>query len=201
MNIQAQQQAETGQEQTHFDVLIVGAGISGVDAAYHLQRDMPGKSFALLEKQDSFGGTWYVHRYPGIRSDSDLYTFGYSWKPWMGTPIATADEILRYLGEAIEEQDLGRHIRYGQQVRAAAWDSDAALWTLTVEDLETGISRPMTCSFLWMCQGYYRHDEGYTPDYPGQERFGGEVIHPQTWPENLDYSDKRVVVIGSGATA
>ena len=201
MNIQAQQQAAAGQEQTHFDVLIVGAGISGIDAAYHLQRDMPGKSFALLDKQSSFGGTWHVHRYPGIRSDSDLYTFGYSWKPWMGTPIATADEILRYLGEAIEEQDLARHIRYGQLVRAAAWDGETALWTLTVEDRETGVTRPMTCSFLWMCQGYYRHDEGYIPDYPGQARFGGDIIHPQTWPEDLDYSGKRVVVIGSGATA
>ena len=201
MNLQTQTQPTVEDATTHFDVLIVGAGISGIDAAYHLRRDMPGKTFALLDKQASFGGTWYVHRYPGIRSDSDLYTFGYSWKPWMGKPIATAEEILKYLGEAIEEHDLARHIRYGQLVRAAAWDSDAALWTLTVEDRETGRSGPMTCSFLWMCQGYYRHDEGYMPDYPGRERFRGEVVHPQTWPEDLDYSGKRVVVIGSGATA
>ena len=201
MNVETRVAARTEAETTHYDVLIVGAGISGIDAAYHLQRDMPGKTFAMLDKQASFGGTWYVHRYPGIRSDSDLYTFGYSWKPWTGVPIAKADEILKYLDEAIDEQDLRRHMRFGQNVRAASWDSEAALWTLTVEDLATGATRPMTCSFLWMCQGYYRHDQGYMPDFPGMDRFSGEIVHPQTWPEDLDYAGKKVVVIGSGATA
>jgi cation diffusion facilitator CzcD-associated flavoprotein CzcO len=185
----------------HFDVLIVGAGISGIDAAYHLQQQCPGKSFALLENQESFGGTWLTHKYPGIRSDSDLFTFGYKWKPWTGVPIATAAEILKYLEEVIEEHQIGEHIRYRHKVKSASWSNDEHQWTLEVMRADESESRRFTCSFLWMCQGYYRHTEGYTPDFPGMDRFQGPVVHPQTWPEHLDYKGKRVIVIGSGATA
>lgn len=183
----------------HFDVIIVGAGISGIDAAYHLQKMCPGKTFTLLERQESFGGTWRTHRYPGIRSDSDLFTFGFGWKPWVGPPIASASEILKYLDEVLDEEDIRRHIRYSQTVKAAQWSSEEALWRLTVETAD-GLAE-MTCHFLWMCQGYYRHTEGYTPDFPGADRFRGRIVHPQTWPEDLDYAGKKVVVIGSGATA
>ena len=185
----------------HFDVLIVGAGISGIDAAYHLQQQCPGKSFALLENQASFGGTWLTHKYPGIRSDSDLFTFGYRWKPWTGVPIATAKEILKYLDEVIEEHRIGEHIRYRHKVNSASWSSDDQRWTLEVTQGDASEVRRYSCNFLWMCQGYYRHSEGFTPDFPGMDRFQGPIVHPQTWPEDLDYEGKRVVVIGSGATA
>ena len=185
----------------HFDVLIVGAGISGIGGAYHLGQQCQGKSFVILETQDGFGGTWRTHQYPGIRSDSDLYTFGYRFKPWTGTPIATAEEILRYMGEVIDENDIGRHIRYQHSISKATWSSEDKLWNLTVTRTDTGDVVRFTGNFLWMCQGYYRHSEGYTPEWEGTERFQGEIVHPQTWPEDLDYSDKRVVVIGSGATA
>jgi len=185
----------------HFDVLIVGAGISGIDAAYHLQQKCPDKSFALLESKESYGGTWLTHKYPGIRSDSDLHTFGYKWKPWVGNPIATAVEILKYLDEALDENDLRQHIRYQQKVLRASWSSEDKRWALEIAIGEGGEVVQLTCNFLWMCQGYYRHSEGYTPDFPGMEDFEGQIIHPQTWPDNLDYKDKRVVVIGSGATA
>ena len=185
----------------HFDVLIVGAGISGVAAAYHLQEQLPETSFAILESQDGFGGTWKTHRYPGIRSDSDLYTFGYRFKPWVGPPIATGAEIMRYLEEVIEDNDIARHIRYRHQVINAHWSSNNNLWMLTATDLDTGEAREFTASFLWMCQGYYRHDEGYTPLWDGMEGFQGHIVHPQNWPEDLDTCHKRLVVIGSGATA
>jgi len=185
----------------HVDVLIVGAGISGVGAAYHLTTQRPDTSFVVLEAQETFGGTWWTHKYPGIRSDSDLYTFGYRFKPWTGTPIATADEIRKYMGEVIEENDLGRHIRYHHRIHSARWSSEQNLWTLDAVDGATGETRRFTGNFLYMCQGYYRHEEGYTPDWPGMERFQGRIVHPQTWPEALDYAGKKVVVIGSGATA
>ena len=183
------------------DVLIVGAGISGIDAAYHLQQEFPEKTFSLVDRQASFGGTWRTHKYPGIRSDSDLYTFGFSWKPWTGVPIATAEEILSYLEEALDEQNIKKHIRYHQSVQTADWNSKDKQWTVTMEDLETAETKSMRCNFLWMCQGYYRHEKGYTPAFPGMDRFTGEIVHPQQWPEDLDYHRKRVVVIGSGATA
>lgn len=188
---------------SHVDVLIVGAGISGIDAAYHMQTYMPEKTFAMLESQQSFGGTWRTHKYPGIRSDSDLFTFGYKWKPWMGAPIATAEEILSYLQEVLEEHDLERHIQYGTTITHASWNSHLERWQLTVrqETHDKTIEREMSCNFLWMCQGYYRHAQGYTPEWPGMNDFKGEIVHPQTWPEDLDYRGKRVVVIGSGATA
>jgi cation diffusion facilitator CzcD-associated flavoprotein CzcO len=185
----------------HFDVLIVGAGISGIGGAYHLTKQCPGTSFVVLESQDSFGGTWITHRYPGIRSDSDLHTFGYRFKPWRGQPIATAEQILSYMGEVIEENDLACHIRYRHLISSAHWSSETNRWTITATCSDTGDTVRLTANFLWMCQGYYRHSEGYTPNWDGMESFKGRMVHPQMWPDDLDYRDKKVVVIGSGATA
>ena len=183
-----------------FDVLIVGAGISGVGGAYHLTKQRPGTSFVVLDGLDSFGGTWWMHRYPGIRSDSDLHTFGYRFKPWTGPPIASADEILKYMGDVIEENDLDLHIRYNHRITSAQWSSVDNRWTITATRTDTGEQRFFTANFLWMCQGYYRHSEGYTPEWPGMEAYQGDMVHPQTWPEDLEYAGKNVVVIGSGAT-
>ena len=185
----------------HFDVLIVGAGISGVGGACHLRQQCPEKSFLILERQDSFGGTWKTHTYPGVRSDSDLYTFGYRFKPWTGKPIATAEAILEYMGEVIEDYALAPHIRYGHEIVSAEWSSETGRWFLEARRTDTGETRTFSCTFLWMCQGYYRHQRGYTPQWPGMDRFAGPIVHPQTWPEDLDYAGKRVLVIGSGATA
>jgi len=185
----------------HFDVLIVGAGISGIGGAYHLTRQCPGTSLVILESQESFGGTWLTHRYPGIRSDSDLYTFGYRFKPWIGAPIATAAEILAYLGEVIDENDLDRHIRYRHKINSAQWSSSDNLWTIEAIQTDTGKTVRFSANFLWMCQGYYRHSQGYTPEWPAMDKFKGRIVHPQTWPEDIDYKDKSVIVIGSGATA
>jgi len=185
----------------NFDVLIVGAGISGVGAAYHLTHQRPGTSFVVLEALESFGGTWLTHKYPGIRSDSDLYTFGYRFKPWTSAPIASAEEILRYMQEVIEENDLGRHIRYGHRIESAQWDSAQNRWTIEAVRTDTGDRKRFTANFLWMCQGYYRHSEGYTPEWPGMAEFQGQIVHPQSWPQDLEYAGKKVIVIGSGATA
>ena len=189
----------------HVDVLIAGAGISGIGAAYHLQTQCPGKRFVVLESQASFGGTWLTHRYPGIRSDSDLFTFGYRFKPWQGAPIATAEEILHYMGEVIADNDLARHVRYRHRIVSASWSASARRWDVLAEHSEGDGQAPrqvrITANFLWMCQGYYRHAEGYTPDWPDMQRFRGTIVHPQTWPEDIDLTGKRVVVIGSGATA
>ena len=185
----------------HFDVLIVGAGISGVGGAYHLTKQCPGTSFVVLETPESFGGTWITHRYPGIRSDSDLYTFGYRFKPWTGKPIATAAEILAYMGEVIEENGLAPHIRYRHRITAASWSSADNRWSIEATRTDTGEAVGFTAGFLWMCQGYYRHEQGYTPEWPGMADFRGRIVHPQTWPADLDYKGKRVLVIGSGATA
>ena len=184
-----------------FDVLIVGAGISGVGGAYHLTKQRPGTNFVVLDGLDSFGGTWWMHRYPGIRSDSDLHTFGYRFKPWTGPPIASAEEILKYMGDVIEENDLDRHIRYNHRITSAQWSSVDNRWTITATRTDTGEQRFFTANFLWMCQGYYRHSEGYTPEWPGMEAYQGDIVHPQTWPEDLEYAGKNVVVIGSGATS
>ncbi|MEI7443878.1 MAG: NAD(P)/FAD-dependent oxidoreductase [Burkholderiales bacterium] len=184
-----------------FDVAIVGAGISGVGAAWHLHTQAPGTRFVVLESKDTYGGTWVTHRYPGIRSDSDLYTFGYRFKPWMGAPIATAEEILRYMGEVIAENGLDRHIRYRHRIEHASWSSEARCWTLAVHRLDTDERLTVRTRFLWMCQGYYRHDHGHLPRWPGMDAFRGRLVHAQTWPEDLDCTGKRVVVIGSGATA
>ncbi|MEX2482101.1 MAG: NAD(P)/FAD-dependent oxidoreductase [Gammaproteobacteria bacterium] len=184
----------------HVDVLIVGAGISGIGGAYHLKTQCPDKTFVALEALESFGGTWLMHRYPGARSDSDLYTFGYRFKPWVGPPIATAEAIRQYMGEVIEENDLDRHIRYGHKIVSASWSSEQALWTVDVLRKDTGETLHFTANFLWMCQGYYRHEKGYTPQWAGMDDYQGTLVHPQNWPEDLDYKDKKVVVIGSGAT-
>jgi cation diffusion facilitator CzcD-associated flavoprotein CzcO len=203
MNIAASRSiaASLPQASEHFDVLIVGAGISGVGSAYHLTTQLSATSFVILETQDSYGGTWRTHRYPGIRSDSDLYTFGYRFKPWLGPPIATAEEILSYMGEVIEDNDLARHIRYGHRILRASWSSGANLWTIEAEKVDSGEGVTITANFLWMCQGYYRHSQGFTPEWNGMTDFGGRIVHPQTWPDDLDLAGKTVVVIGSGATA
>jgi cation diffusion facilitator CzcD-associated flavoprotein CzcO len=185
----------------HFDVLIVGAGISGVGSAYHLTTQLPGTSFVILESQKSFGGTWLTHRYPGIRSDSDLHTFGYRFKPWVGPPIATSEEIKSYMGEVIAENDLARHIRYRYRIERASWSSATNLWTVEAVMTDSGESSTFTANFLWMCQGYYRHSEGYTPEWKDMDSFKGRIVHPQLWPEDIELKDKKVVVIGSGATA
>ena len=183
------------------DVLIVGAGISGIGGACHLKREQPGKSFLVLDALDSFGGTWWTHKYPGVRSDSDLFTFGYKFKPWRKAPIASGDEILHYMRETIEENDLEPHIRYRHKVVGATWSSDDRTWSVDVERLDRGDRITIRSNFLYMCQGYYDHAKGHTPDWPGFQEFEGTVIHPQQWPVGLDLAGKRVVVIGSGATA
>ena len=190
-----------GASAEHFDVIVVGAGISGIGAAWHLTHQSPGTRFVVLEAKPTFGGTWVTHRYPGVRSDSDLYTFGYRFKPWTGAPIASGAAILDYLGEVIRENDLSAHIRYGQHIESAEWSDVTRQWQLQVRCADTGTRRSFTCRFLWMCQGYYRHDAGYTPHWPGMADFGGRIVHPQTWPRDLDTRDQRVVIIGSGATA
>jgi cation diffusion facilitator CzcD-associated flavoprotein CzcO len=184
-----------------FDVLFIGAGISGIGGAYHLRQQSPRRSFSILDEQDSFGGTWWTHRYPGIRSDSELYTFGYRFKPWVGAPIATAEEILKYLGEVVQENGLDRHIRYKHRVLSASWSTQDARWT--VKGVRTDTQEPFVvhARFLWMGQGYYHHDKGYIPEWPGMADYRGTLIHPQQWPEDLDIGGKRVVLIGSGATA
>ena len=192
---------ENTQQAEHFDVLIVGAGISGIGAAYHLKDQCPGRTFAILETKNSFGGTWDTHRYPGVRSDSDLYTFGYRFKPWIGKPIATSEEILRYMGEVIEENHIADHIRYGHRITHCAWSSADNLWTVEAVRLADGETCLFTCSFLWMCQGYYDHDRPYTPEWPGMSDFKGRIVHPQLWPEDIDLKGKNVICIGSGATA
>ena len=201
MNVQEQVRAAPADSTQHFDVIIVGAGISGVGAAYHLTTQCPGTSFAILETQNGFGGTWRTHRYPGIRSDSDLHTFGYRFKPWTSAPIATAAEILSYMGEVIEENGLSPHIRYGHTISSAHWSSRENLWTIEAVRTDTGDAVRFTANFFWMCQGYYRHAEGYTPEWKAMETFKGRIVHPQKWPDDLDYKNKNVIVIGSGATA
>lgn len=201
MNVQTQIDKTLPRATEHFDVLIAGAGISGVGAAYHLIKQCPGTTFVALETQKTFGGTWSTHRYPGIRSDSDLHTFGYSFKPWTSAPIASAAEILKYMGEVIAENDLGRHIRYQHTITAASWSSTENLWTIDAVRADTGEQLRFTTNFFWMCQGYYRHTEGYTPEWKDMAKFKGPIVHPQKWPEDLDYNNKRVIVIGSGATA
>jgi len=185
----------------HFDVLIVGAGLSGIGAAVHLQRDCPGLTFALLEGRDAIGGTWDLFRYPGIRSDSDMFTLGYKFKPWTAAKaIADGPSILSYVRETAVENQVERHVRFGHKVRAAAWSSDDARWTVTAA-LSDGAITTVTCNFLFMCSGYYSYDEGHKPEFAGEDDFAGQVVHPQFWPADLDYAGKRVVVIGSGATA
>ncbi|MEO6652587.1 MAG: NAD(P)/FAD-dependent oxidoreductase [Ilumatobacteraceae bacterium] len=186
----------------HVDVLVVGAGISGIGAAYHLQKSSPDRSFLILEGRADIGGTWDLFRYPGVRSDSDMHTLGYSFKPWKH-PRAIADgpSILAYLRETVAEYDIERHIRFNHHVDAASWSTAEARWTVTVTRTDTDETITYTCSFLFMCSGYYSYRGGYTPEFPGIDDFEGQIVHPQQWPEDIDVSGKRIVVIGSGATA
>lgn len=184
----------------HFDVVVVGAGISGIGAGYFLQRDCPNKSFVILEGRDAIGGTWDLFRYPGVRSDSDMHTLGYSFKPWTADKsIADGPSILQYLNETADEYNLRQKMRFGHLVTDAKWSSDTSTWTVTAN--VSGERKQYSCNFLFMCSGYYSYTEGYTPALAGLESFAGQVVHPQKWPENFDYVGKRVVVIGSGATA
>jgi cation diffusion facilitator CzcD-associated flavoprotein CzcO len=189
-------------ETEHVDVLIVGAGLSGIGAGYHLQANCPGKTYAILEAREASGGTWDLFRYPGIRSDSDMFTLGYSFRPWKeAKSIADGPSILSYVRETARDHDIERHIRYNHRVVRAEWSTADARWAVEVERCDTQETVRLTCGFLFTCSGYYRYDEGYTPDFAGTERFAGQIVHPQHWPEDLDYAGKRVVVVGSGATA
>jgi cation diffusion facilitator CzcD-associated flavoprotein CzcO len=184
----------------HFDVLIIGAGLSGIGSAAHLETELPGKAYAILEARDGIGGTWDLFRYPGIRSDSDMFTLGYSFKRWdAAKAIADGPSIRAYIRETAAEYGIERHIRYGHRVVRAQWDSGDALWTVEAETGGELVS--FTARFVHWCSGYYDYDEGFSPTFPGAESFTGHIVHPQHWPQDLDYTDKRVVVIGSGATA
>jgi len=186
----------------HVDVLIVGAGISGIGAAVHLQDRLPGKSYAIFEARDTIGGTWDLFRYPGVRSDSDMQTLGYRFRPWTeAKAIADGPSILRYVRQTAAEHDVERHIRFNHHIVSAEWSSADARWTVRAERTDTGETVQVSCGFLFACGGYYRYDGGYTPEFEGAKRFAGRIVHPQEWPEDLDYAGKRVVVIGSGATA
>ncbi|MFI7004720.1 flavin-containing monooxygenase [Nocardia sp. NPDC050175] len=186
----------------HIDVLIVGAGLSGIGAAYHLQRAFPRRTYAILEGRESLGGTWDLFRYPGIRSDSDMYTLGYRFKPWLGDKsIADGGAILDYLRDTAAENGIDRHIRFQHRVRDAEWSTADNRWTVRAERVDTGETVTLTADFLLSCAGYFRYDEPYVPDFVGAERFAGPVVHPQFWPADLDYANKKVVLIGSGATA
>ena len=188
--------------QNHFNVIVVGAGISGIGAGYYLQKKCPNKSFVILEGRDNIGGTWDLFRYPGIRSDSDMNTMGFRFKPWMGVKsIADGPSILSYLHETVKENDLNKKIHFNQWVNEASWSSEDAQWTVQAENKKTQEHQDFTCDFLFLCGGYYNYEEGYTPHFAGRENFLGQIIHPQKWPKNLDYKNKKVVVIGSGATA
>ncbi|MFE7740835.1 flavin-containing monooxygenase [Nocardia sp. NPDC057455] len=184
----------------HLDVLIVGAGLSGIGAAHHLQAAFPARTYAILEARDSLGGTWDLFRYPGVRSDSDMHTLGYRFRPWtQAEAIADGPAILRYIRDTAADAGIDRFIRYGHRVTDASWSSAESRWSVLAE--HDGATRTITCDFLLVCSGYYRYDEGYTPQFPGIEDFRGRLVHPQHWPEDLDHAGKRVVVIGSGATA
>ena len=190
----------------HFDVLVVGAGLSGIGAGYHLQANCPDKTYAILESNAAIGGTWDLFRYPGIRSDSDMFTLGYAFRPWVEAKvIADGPSILKYVRDTATEAGIDKKIRFGHRVVQAAWVSDAAQWTVEIErkDFTNGGLEiiHLSCNFLFMCSGYFNHEKGYTPEFPGMERFAGRIVHPQKWTEDIAYADKRVVIIGSGATA
>ncbi len=186
----------------HFDVLVVGARISGIAAGYHLQTACPGRTYSILERRDTIGGTWDLFRYPGIRSDSDMYTLSYSFRPWTD-PKAIADgpTILRYIRETAQEFGVDRNIRFGHHVKRTAWSTAEARWTVEAERTDTKEHYRFTCNFLFICSGYYNYDAGYMPDFAGIEAFRGRVVHPQQWTDEIEYADKRIIVVGSGATA
>ncbi|NNE74345.1 MAG: NAD(P)/FAD-dependent oxidoreductase, partial [Acidimicrobiales bacterium] len=184
----------------HFDVIVVGAGISGISAGYHLNTMSPDRSYAILEGRPALGGTWDLFRYPGIRSDSDMHTLGFCFKPWKAAKsIADGPAILEYLHETVTEFGIDQHIRFNHRVQGAQWSTDDAQWTLTVD--HDGTPTTYTCGYLFMCSGYYSYKGGHDPEFPGRENFAGTIVHPQKWPEDLDYAGKKIVVIGSGATA
>ena len=188
--------------QNHFNVIVVGAGISGISAGYHLQKRCPDQSFAILESRDTIGGTWDLFRYPGIRSDSDMQTMGFRFKPWKGVKnIADGPSILSYLDETVKENGLDKKIHFNRRVNEASWSSRNSKWTIQVENKKTQELKDCTCDFLFLCGGYYNYKEGYTPHFEGRDNFSGQIVHPQKWPDDLDYKNKEVVVIGSGATA
>ncbi|SDE98439.1 Predicted flavoprotein CzcO associated with the cation diffusion facilitator CzcD [Blastococcus aurantiacus] len=186
----------------HVDVLVVGAGLSGIGAACHLQAECPDKTYAVLESRGAIGGTWDLFRYPGIRSDSDMFTLGYAFRPWTGAKaIADGEAIREYIVDTAREYGVEEKIRFHHEVVSADWSSAEARWTVTARRTDTGETVQLTCSWLSVCSGYYRYDEGFRPEFPGEERFAGALIHPQHWPEDFDATGKRIVVIGSGATA
>jgi monooxygenase len=194
--------ATEGAGAQHFDVLVVGAGLSGICAGYYLLTACPAKSYAILEARDGIGGTWDLFRYPGVRSDSDMYTLGYSFRPWQSEKsITDGPSILRYVRETAAAYGIDRKIRFRERVTRASWSTSEARWTVEVQAGAEEATRRYTCNFLYMCAGYYDYEEGYMPGWPGMERFRGLIVHPQHWPEDLDYRGRRVVVIGSGATA
>jgi cation diffusion facilitator CzcD-associated flavoprotein CzcO len=191
-----------GEPSEHLDVLIVGAGLSGIGAAHHLQEAFPWRSYAIFEARDELGGTWDLFRYPGIRSDSDMHTLGYRFRPWtQAKSITDGPSILEYVRQTAEDGGIDEKIRYGHRVVRAEWSSEEMRWSVEAECLDAGETVRVSCDYLWVCSGYYRYDEGFTPEFEGRDRFKGEIVHPQHWPEGLDYSGKQVVVIGSGATA
>ena len=188
--------------QEHFDVLIVGGGLSGIGAGYHLQAHCPGRSYAILEGRECIGGTWDLFRYPGVRSDSDMFTLGYSFRPWKeAKAIADGPSILKYIRDTAKDYGIDKKIRFNHRVKSASWSSEDATWTV---EAEHGAAREVvrfTCNFLFMCSGYYSYAAGYTPSFPGAERFAGRIVHPQKWTDDVAYANQRVIVIGSGATA
>ena len=186
----------------HLDVLIVGAGLSGIGAGHYIQNECPWATYAIFEARDAIGGTWDLFRYPGIRSDSDMFTLGYSFRPWPGEKsIADGASILQYIKDTASDAGIDKHIRFRHRIVRADWSTDDARWSITAERSDTGETIELTCGFLFSCSGYYRYDQGYLPDFAGMDRFAGTIVHPQAWPEDLDYAGKRVVVVGSGATA
>ena len=186
----------------HIDVLVVGAGISGIGAGYHLQTLCPDRTYAIFEGREAIGGTWDLFRYPGVRSDSDMYTLGFSFRPWKeAKAIADGPSILNYLRETAQAFGIDQHVRYGRQVKRAAWDSSLSRWTVDYESGPERTPEQVSCDFLFMCAGYYNYAQGYRPEFAGEDQFKGLILHPQAWPHDLDYAGKRVVVIGSGATA
>jgi cation diffusion facilitator CzcD-associated flavoprotein CzcO len=197
-----QRQPSTRSAAEHLDVVVVGAGLSGIGAGHHLQTSCPWASYAILEARDAIGGTWDLFRYPGIRSDSDMYTLGYGFRPWTGEKtIADGADIRRYIQQTAADEGIDQRIRFHHRVRSAEWSSADARWTLTVERSDTGTVEQLTCSFLFSCTGYYRYDRGYLPEFADLDRYQGIVVHPQAWPEDLEVAGRKVVVIGSGATA
>lgn len=186
----------------HVDVLIIGAGLSGIGAACHLTRKCPDRSYAIIERRERIGGTWDLFRYPGIRSDSDMFTLGYNFRPWTEPKVlADGPSIRQYIADTAKEYDVTQHIHFGRKVLTANWSSERKRWELETENEKTGEKETFSANFLFSCTGYYNYDKGYKPDFPGEKDFKGQIIHPQHWPEDLDYTGKKVVVIGSGATA